>query len=112
MCITKSSKLEKQSSIDKIRIASYLQNLRVEIDAQGNLQHIVNLQKSFDVQFSSQGFYWYQGTLNHIPYSHFHYFYNPGFQGNNSKSEFQPSGAYIFRPLSQTPEPVSTSRTM
>ena len=40
--------------------SSILQYLRVEIDAQGNLQHIVNLQKSFDITFDAQGFYWYQ----------------------------------------------------
>ncbi|CAF2976334.1 unnamed protein product [Rotaria socialis] len=71
------------------------QNIRVEIDAQGNLQHIVNLRKSVDVSFSSQGFYWYQG-----------------FAGNNSHPEFQASGAYVFRPLTQTAEPVSQTRTV
>jgi lysosomal alpha-mannosidase len=71
------------------------QNLRVEIDAQGNLQHIVNLVKGFDITFSNQGFYWYQS-----------------FPGNNSKSEFQASGAYIFRPLTQIAQPVSATRTI
>jgi lysosomal alpha-mannosidase len=71
------------------------QNLRVEIDAQGNLEHIVNLQKSFSVAFSAQGFYWYQS-----------------FPGNNSRSEFQASGAYIFRPMAPTAQPVSPTRTV
>ncbi|UJR26764.1 hypothetical protein I4U23_008079 [Adineta vaga] len=71
------------------------QNIRVEIDAQGNIGHIVNLKKSFAVEFHNQGFYWYQS-----------------FPGNNSRSEFQASGAYIFRPLSATPQPVSTTRTI
>jgi lysosomal alpha-mannosidase len=71
------------------------QNLRVEIDANGNLQHIVNLQKQFDIAFSNQGFYWYQS-----------------FPGNNSQSQFQASGAYIFRPLTQTPQPVSAARNI
>jgi len=35
-----------------------------------------------------------------------------GFQGNNSKAEFQSSGAYYFRPLTPTPLPVSSSRNM
>ena len=72
-----------------------LQNLRVEIDAQGNLQHIVNLNQSLAVSFTGDSLYWYQG-----------------FPGNNSGSENQASGAYIFRPLSQTPSPVSTTRTV
>jgi hypothetical protein len=38
--------------------------------------------------------------------------YNSGFPGNNSRAEFQASGAYIFRPLAQTPQPVSAARTM
>ncbi|CAF1453845.1 unnamed protein product [Rotaria sordida] len=71
------------------------QNLRVEIDAQGNLGHIVNLKKSFDVAFTSQGFYFYQS-----------------FPGNNSRSEFQASGAYIFRPLTPTAVPVSQTRSI
>jgi lysosomal alpha-mannosidase len=71
------------------------QNLRVEIDAQGNLEHIVNLKKSFAVGFSGQGFYWYQS-----------------FPGNNTRSEFQASGAYIFRPLSPTAQPVSATRSV
>ncbi len=37
-------------------------NLRVEIDNQGNLHQIVNLNKSITVPFVTQGFYWYQGT--------------------------------------------------
>ncbi|CAF0848481.1 unnamed protein product [Adineta ricciae] len=71
------------------------QNVRVEIDAQGNLGHIINLKKSLAVEFHNQGFYWYQS-----------------FPGNNSRSEFQASGAYIFRPVSADPQPVSTTRTI
>ncbi|CAF1497023.1 unnamed protein product, partial [Adineta steineri] len=71
------------------------QHLRVDFDDQGNLHQIVNLDRSIGVQFKSQGFYWYQG-----------------FAGNNSRPEFQPSGAYIFRPLSSDPQPVSTTRSI
>ena len=34
-----------------------------------------------------------------------------GFQGNNSKPEFQASGAYIFRPDGNTPTPVNSMAT-
>lgn len=37
---------------------------------------------------------------------------NLGFPGNNSRSEFQASGAYIFRPLTQVPQPVSQTNNM
>ena len=37
--------------------------LRVEIDAQGNLVQITNLNKSIVVPFTSQGFYWYEGIV-------------------------------------------------
>ncbi len=50
-------------------------------------------------------------------FSHAHPFYslhsyNSGFPGNNSQSQFQASGAYIFRPLAQIPQPVSAARNM
>jgi hypothetical protein len=35
-----------------------------------------------------------------------------GFVGNNSRPEFQASGAYFFRPLNPDPVPVSSTRTM
>ena len=35
-----------------------------------------------------------------------------GFPGNNSRPEFQASGAYFFRPLTPTPQPVSSIRNM
>jgi hypothetical protein len=35
-----------------------------------------------------------------------------GFPGNGSSHDAQASGAYIFRPLAQTPLPVSTTRTV
>ncbi|CAF1135817.1 unnamed protein product [Adineta steineri] len=74
-----------------------LQNeyLRVEFDDQGNLLKIKNLKKNIVVPFTSQGFYWYSS-----------------FPGNNSQSEFQASGAYIFRPISSDPQPVSDKRTI
>ncbi|CAF3848079.1 unnamed protein product, partial [Rotaria sp. Silwood1] len=70
------------------------QNLRVDFDDQGNLHQIVNINQKIDVSFVSQGFYWYQG-----------------FPGNNSQSEFQASGAYIFRPLTPNALPVSQTRS-
>ncbi|CAF4709512.1 unnamed protein product [Rotaria sp. Silwood1] len=71
------------------------QNLRVDFDDQGNLHQIVNINQKIDVSFVSQGFYWYQG-----------------FPGNNSQSEFQASGAYIFRPLTPNALPVSQTRSI
>ena len=35
-----------------------------------------------------------------------------GFSGNNSRSQWQASGAYIFRPLNSEAQPVSDRRTM
>ncbi|CAF1087368.1 unnamed protein product [Rotaria sordida] len=74
-----------------------LQNeyLRVEFDCQGNLNKIINLKKNIVVPFTAQGFYWYTS-----------------FAGNNSRAEFQASGAYIFRPNSSDPQPVSTKRSI
>ncbi|CAF3757591.1 unnamed protein product [Rotaria sordida] len=74
-----------------------LQNeyLQVEFDCQGNLNKIINLKKNIVVPFTAQGFYWYTS-----------------FAGNNSRAEFQASGAYIFRPNSSDPQPVSTKRSI
>ncbi len=38
--------------------------LQVQIDAQGNLIQIVNLNKSITLPFTSQGFYWYEGNVD------------------------------------------------
>ena len=35
-----------------------------------------------------------------------------GFPGNNSRSEFQASGAYVFRPISPDPKLVNPKRSM
>ncbi|CAF3547776.1 unnamed protein product [Rotaria sp. Silwood1] len=74
-----------------------LQNeyLRVEFDCQGNLNKIINIKKNIIIPFTSQGFYWYTS-----------------FSGNNSGSEFQSSGAYIFRPNSTDSQPVSNKRSI
>ena len=109
MYFTESSKIKENATIN-IRKRIF-QNLRVKIDAQGNLQTISNLQKGFDVTFSSQGFYWYQSTF--IIILEIRPYFDPiGYPGNNSQSQFQASGAYIFRPFAQTPQPVSTTRTV
>ncbi|CAF3324143.1 unnamed protein product [Rotaria socialis] len=71
------------------------QNLQVDFDDQGNLHQIVNLKQNITVSFLNQGFYWYQG-----------------FAGNNSQPDFQASGAYIFRPVSPTAQPVSQARSL
>ncbi|CAF1037159.1 unnamed protein product, partial [Didymodactylos carnosus] len=68
------------------------QKVRVEFDEAGNLKQITNLEKSIVVPIT-QDFFYYQS-----------------FPGNNSRSEFQASGAYIFRPVAQTPSPLSTTR--
>lgn len=71
------------------------QNLQVEIDAQGNLVEIVHLKQNITIGFTSQGFYWYEG-----------------FPDGVQEQDHQTSGAYAFRPFNQTPQAVSTSRTM
>ena len=38
----------------------FLQFVRVELDAQGNLLQIINLKSNISVSFLNQGFYWYQ----------------------------------------------------
>ena len=45
-----------------IHILSCLQNIQVNIDANGKINQINNLNKSINVQLSNQGFFWYQGT--------------------------------------------------
>ncbi|UJR22329.1 hypothetical protein I4U23_025391 [Adineta vaga] len=74
-----------------------LQNeyLKVEIDDKGNLLKITNLKKNIAVPFASQGLYWYSSC-----------------PGNNSESQFQASGAYIFRPIASDPQPVSGNRSI
>jgi hypothetical protein len=59
MCFTKSSETTK-SNLSPL-VFYHFQYLRVEVDDQGNLNAIVNLNKSIDVRFINQGFYWYQG---------------------------------------------------
>ncbi len=59
MYFTKSS--EKTKSNIPPLVFYHFQYLRVEVDDQGNLNAIVNLNKSIDVRFTNQGFYWYQG---------------------------------------------------
>ncbi|CAF4389719.1 unnamed protein product, partial [Adineta steineri] len=71
------------------------QNFRIEIDEQGNLKRIINLQKNINITFLNQGFYWYQS-----------------YSGNNSQFDFQASGAYIFRPVTQDAKPISTKRSL
>jgi hypothetical protein len=43
--------------------SSDFQYVRVQIDDQGYLAEISNLNKSITLPFTSQGFYWYEGTL-------------------------------------------------
>ncbi|CAF3610103.1 unnamed protein product [Rotaria sp. Silwood1] len=77
--------------------ACILQNqyLRIEFDDQGNLNNITNRDKNIILPFSAQGLYWYTS-----------------FQGNNTRPEFQSSGAYYFRPLTSSPLPVSNTRNI
>ena len=83
------------SELSQDRPSICSQYLRVEIDDQGNLQKVTNLKKNLAVPFTSHGLYWYGS-----------------FPGNNSQSEFQASGAYIFRPISSEAESVSMQRSM
>jgi len=63
----------------------------LSFDQQGNLNQIANLQAKKSTLIK-QSFCYYNS-----------------FQGNNSEPEFQPSGAYIFRPLSNTPTCLTAS---
>ncbi len=59
MCTTKSSETTKSNTF---RIVFYhFQYLQVQVDDQGNLVQISNLNKSINVPFTNQGFYWYEG---------------------------------------------------
>ncbi len=89
-----------------------MQYLLVEFDDQGNLNNITNRVRNFTVQFSAQGLYWYTSKYQSINHLVTILFTTLGFQGNNSQSEFQSSGAYYFRPFTPNPLPVSTSRNM
>ncbi|CAF0769192.1 unnamed protein product [Adineta ricciae] len=85
--------------------------LRVEFDNNGNLLKITNLKKNIAVPFTSQGVYWYSSEFN----SRMRCITNIdklGAPGNNSQSEFQASGAYIFRPISSDPQQVSCNRSI
>jgi len=44
-------------------VFSHFQYLQVQIDSQGNLVKIVNLNKSITIPFTNQGLYWYEGML-------------------------------------------------
>ena len=39
------------------------QNIRVEIDAQGNLRTLINLRENINITFANQGFFWYQSMF-------------------------------------------------
>jgi hypothetical protein len=73
------------------------------------------LNNSLVVPFASQGFYWYTSMsppITHRFVSIVSFCFNLGYPGNNSAPEFQASGAYVFRPLTQTAQPVSANRTV
>jgi hypothetical protein len=59
MCITKSSETTKSNTFQIVFY--HFQYLQVQVDDQGNLVQIVNLNKSITVPFTNQGFYWYEG---------------------------------------------------
>ena len=58
MYFTKSSKTKFRASL---LTKNRFQYLRVEIDGQGNLVQIDNLNRSISIPFTNQGFYWYEG---------------------------------------------------
>ncbi len=89
-----------------------LENLRIEIDNQGNLKRIGNLQKNINITFLNQGFYYYQSILFIMIRVELYHFLYKGYPGNNSQFEFQASGAYIFRPVIQDAKPVITLRSL
>jgi len=60
MYFTKSSKTTNTNSKNIFNF-DYFQYLQVQIDSQGNLVKIVNLNKSISLPFTNQGLYWYEG---------------------------------------------------
>jgi hypothetical protein len=89
----------------------YLKHLRIEFDEYGNLLNITNRDTSLTLPFLAHGLYWY--TSKYLPFLYRYILTSIiGFQGNNSKSQFQSSGAYYFRPLKSDPLPISNTRNM
>lgn len=82
---TSRSNLKKVVSYDEPFVLKN-KKLQLNFDEKGNLIEIVNLNKK---------------TSSLIKQN---YCYYNSYQGNNSKPEFEPSGAYVFRPLSNTPD--------
>ncbi|CAF0923686.1 unnamed protein product [Adineta steineri] len=60
---------------------------------------------------SAQNQYIFTTLLPALGFSTY-YFEAKSFAGNNSRPEFQSSGAYVFRPLTSKIQPVSTTRTI
>ncbi|CAF1005631.1 unnamed protein product, partial [Didymodactylos carnosus] len=89
---------EVKSTATKPSVKKVSQNeacrVRVDFDEEGNLNQITNLDKNITFPMK-QGFFYYKG-----------------FPGNNSRSDFQASGAYMFRPNSSDTYPVSNTRTI
>ena len=88
------------------------QNIRVEIDAQGNLKTLINLRENINITFANQGFFWYQSMFS--VFENFFCKQNSflGFAGNNSGFDFHASGAYVFRPVVQSANPIGNTRSM
>jgi len=79
------------------------------------MNKIINKDKQIGITLATQGLYWYpcKKIMNccvlNVPLC----FYILAYPGNGSSlDDFQPSGAYIFRPWSQEAGPANDSRTM
>lgn len=92
VCQNKSEHVEKVEKKKSDLLMMKNEYLQLNFDANGNLNEIVNL----DLDKSSKV------TQNLC-------FYN-SFQGNNSEPQFEPSGAYIFRPISNKPDCLTVSK--
>lgn len=79
--------VEKRSTVTKKTDGLSIQGklVKLDFDSDGNVKTLTNLRSNLSSPLT-QAFMFYEGI-----------------RGNNSKGEFQASGAYIFRPVSNTP---------